>query len=642
MKFRYDINGLRAIAVIAVVLFHFNPSWVPGGFAGVDVFFVISGFLMTGIIFKGLEKNSFNLFTFYVARANRIIPAMAVLCLVLLVFGWFYLSPIDYPRLGKDVASSLGFFSNFIYSREFGYFDLGIHEKWLLHTWSLSVEWQFYIVFPIALLIFKTFIPLLQLKRLLIFGTVLLFGFSVFATTEWPRSAYYLLPTRAWEMMFGGIAYLYPLLLKERQKKYFEWIGIALIISAYAFISSTTPWPGHLALLPVLGAYLVIIANNQNSIITNNTVFQMLGKWSYSIYLWHWPIVVFGHYIGAEHWWIYGIPLSVLFGYLSYTFIESFKWQPRQEWKSLGAVKPLWMTMLIGGMATFVYLTEGVKGHYSPAVVTASDEQLNKNPHHCMIGQADKTASLKNCYIGNKDNIKALVIGDSHADSLTTALTSELNLKEEGAATLIRANCPFIVNAKDNRSSDICYQENFSRLEEVQKKYVGTPIVIIGRWTAYIYGQSDPARIRNGDNRASMYFGDERYMDENRLLQEFSKNLTQTLCALPKNSPIYITQPVPEMGTNVPATMTKALLFGEEKIDLSIEDDLYFERNTNIRRIISDAATTCKAVVLDPSEILCQKGRCIADVNGRPIYFDGDHLNEFGNKLLTPMFSKYF
>mgnify|MGYP003575167225 CR=1 FL=1 len=641
MTFRYDINGLRAIAVIAVVLFHFNPLWVPGGFAGVDVFFVISGFLMTGIIFKGLENNSFSLFKFYVARANRIIPAMAVLCLAMLVFGWFYLSPVDYPRLGKDVASSLGFLSNFFYAREFGYFEQGIHEKWLLHTWSLSVEWQFYIIFPIALLILKTFFSLLQLKRLLVLGTILLFGFSVFATAEWPRSAYYLLPTRAWEMMFGGIAYFYPLLLKDSQKKYVEWMGIALIISSYALISSSTPWPGHLALLPVLGAYLIIIANNQNSIITNNPPFQWLGKWSYSIYLWHWPIVVFGHYVEVDHWWVYGIPLSILFGYLSYTFIERYQWQPLQEWKSVGLVKPLWMAMLIAGTASFVYLTEGVKGHYPPAVVTASDEQLNKNPHRCMIGQADKTESLKQCYIGNKDNIKALVIGDSHADSVTTALTSELDLKAEGAVTFIRANCPFVINAKDNRNSDICYEENFSRLEQA-KNYAGTPIIIISRWTAYIYGQSDPKRIRNGDNRASMYFGEEKYMAEAQLLQEFSKNLTTTLCSLPKTSPKFIMQPVPEMGTNVPATMTKALLFGEENIDLSIEDDLYFARNSNIRRIISDAATTCKAVVLDPSEILCQKGRCIADINGRPIYFDGDHLNEFGNKLLTPLFNKYF
>jgi peptidoglycan/LPS O-acetylase OafA/YrhL len=146
LQFRKDLNGLRAIAVVAVVLFHFNASWMPGGFAGVDVFFVISGFLMTGIIFRGIEQKNFSILRFYVARANRIIPALAVLCLFLLVFGWFYLTPLDYKALGKHAAGSMGFLSNFMYMRESGYFDAASREKWLLHTWSLSVEWQFYII----------------------------------------------------------------------------------------------------------------------------------------------------------------------------------------------------------------------------------------------------------------------------------------------------------------------------------------------------------------------------------------------------------------------------------------------------------------------------------------------------------------
>lgn len=145
MEFRKDINGLRAFAVIAVVLFHFNSAWSPGGFAGVDVFFVISGFLMTSIIFRGIEQNSFSVIKFYIARANRIIPALALLCFVLLVGGWFYLTPVEYKALGKHAASSVSFVSNFIYLTEAGYFAASSHEKWLLHTWSLSVEWQFYI-----------------------------------------------------------------------------------------------------------------------------------------------------------------------------------------------------------------------------------------------------------------------------------------------------------------------------------------------------------------------------------------------------------------------------------------------------------------------------------------------------------------
>ena len=324
MNFRYDINGLRAIAVIAVVLFHFNPAWVPGGFAGVDVFFVISGFLMTGIIFRGLENNNFNLFKFYVARANRIIPALAVLCLTLLIFGWFYLAPLDYKLLGKHTYKSLFFVSNHTYLKEAGYFDSSSYEKWLLHTWSLSVEWQFYILYPIVIIFLKRYLSLENLKRWILTGVVLGFILNVIATIKWPDSAYYLLPTRAWEMMMGGVAFLYPCSLSESRKKAVEFTGLSLILGSYAFVSSDIPWPGHFALLPVLGAYLMIVANQQSSFITNNTFFQYLGKWSYSIYLWHWPVVVIGYYFDIQYWTLYGLPLSLIFGVISFKLIENY------------------------------------------------------------------------------------------------------------------------------------------------------------------------------------------------------------------------------------------------------------------------------------------------------------------------------
>ena len=194
-SFRYDINGLRAIAVIAVVLFHFNASWMPGGFAGVDVFFVISGFLMTGIIFRGIEQENFSILKFYVARANRIIPALAVLCLILLIFGWFYLTPLDYKSLGKHAATSVSFLSNIVYWRESGYFDAASHEKWLLHTWSLSVEWQFYIIYPLILVAMRKFMSIKTMKYLLLVGTILGFIFCVIATYKWPNPSiiFYLL-----------------------------------------------------------------------------------------------------------------------------------------------------------------------------------------------------------------------------------------------------------------------------------------------------------------------------------------------------------------------------------------------------------------------------------------------------------------
>lgn len=264
MKFRHDINGLRAIAVIAVVLFHFNSSWAPGGFAGVDVFFVISGFLMTGIIFRGIEKEDFSVLKFYLARANRIVPALTLLCVVLLICGWYFLTPSDYKTLGNHAISSIAFLSNFIYYLGSGYFDADSHEKWLLHTWSLSVEWQFYVIYPLLLLALRKFVSINKLKIAVVVATIFGFTFSAWATYKYPSASYYLFPMRAWEMMAGGIAYLYPIYLSRSNRRLVECIGIALIIASYLLISSDDLWPGYLAIFPVLGSFLVIQADRKS------------------------------------------------------------------------------------------------------------------------------------------------------------------------------------------------------------------------------------------------------------------------------------------------------------------------------------------------------------------------------------------
>jgi peptidoglycan/LPS O-acetylase OafA/YrhL len=329
MEFRKDINGLRAIAVIAVVLYHFNADWLAGGFAGVDVFFVISGFLMTGIIFRGIEQNSFSILTFYIARANRIIPALAALCIALLVFGWFVLTPLDYKMLGKHVATSIAFLSNFQYFNESAnYFDASSHTKWLLHTWSLSAEWQFYILYPLILVTIHKFIPLNAIKKIILFGTVFAFAFSVFATYKWPDFSYYLLPTRAWEMMIGGVAYLYPFNVKDRHKHILEWAGGILIFSSYLLISKYNPWPGYLAIIPVMGAFLIIQAQRVDSLLTSNIISQKIGAWSYSIYLWHWPLVVAITFFSlSSNYIVPSILLSVFLGFLSHKYIEKIKFR---------------------------------------------------------------------------------------------------------------------------------------------------------------------------------------------------------------------------------------------------------------------------------------------------------------------------
>jgi peptidoglycan/LPS O-acetylase OafA/YrhL len=208
-NFRSDINGLRAWAVVAVVFYHFGIPGFGGGFVGVDVFFVISGFLMTGIVIRGLERDDLSLFGFYMARARRIVPALVGLCAVLLGLGWLLLLPPDYQMLATHSAYSLAFLSNVEFWLEAGYFDSASHEKWLLHTWSLSVEWQFYLILPVVLWVVWRIRPGRTMQMWAVGLTLLASSAaSIWTTSTQPSAAFYLLHTRAWEMLGGGLVFL--------------------------------------------------------------------------------------------------------------------------------------------------------------------------------------------------------------------------------------------------------------------------------------------------------------------------------------------------------------------------------------------------------------------------------------------------
>lgn len=571
---------------------------------------------------------------FYVARANRIVPALAVLCIVLLVFGWFYLIPLDYRALGKHVTGSISFLSNFLYWKEAGYFDAASHEKWLLHTWSLSVEWQFYIIYPLVLVFIRKFMSIKAMKVTILLGTALCFIFSVIITYKWPSPAYYLLPTRAWEMMVGGVAYIYPITLKEKQKRILEWLGLTLIFCSYLFISKEDPWPGYLAVFPVLGAFLIIQAQRNSSFITSNIIFQKIGAWSYSIYLWHWPLVVAIYYYSLNDMFIYiGISLSVLFGFLSNKYIEKMKF--KNNFSSLISYlkcKPVYMVLLIGFIGSSIFKLNGVEGHYLDAVVIANNEARNRNPYKCIVDNKFP------CYIGNKENIKAIIVGDSHANALTTAVAHVFDLKESGIIALTKSNCPFIMNMTSNNSSN-CYEENIRRMNYLNSNYTKVPVFWVSRTGVYLYGQSNPRRIKDiRDTQPSIYFTNDHNKADKALHDKLQDNLNLTIGKLIVNHPVHIVHPTPEMRQNIPTELAKNIHLGLADNDLSLGYELYIQRNRKIRKLLNEVANKHSIEVLDPIPYLCPNNRCMAQFEGRPIYYDGDHLSEYGNKLLTPMF----
>lgn len=428
--FRKDVNGLRALAVVGVLLFHFMPGSLTGGYAGVDVFFVISGYLMTAIIYGGLQKGTFSVWHFYLKRANRIVPALAVLCLAMLLAGWFFLEPSDYRTVGLHVASSVSFLSNMVYWQQADYFDSASHEKWLLHTWSLSVEWQFYIIFPLIALILARYFTVSRARWILAGLAVLSLGASWLLAVLEPVGAFYLFPSRAWEMILGGLVFLFALDAPPRLKPLLTWGGLVLIILSYVLVDAATLWPAPVALLPTFGTFCVIVANSDDSPLSTNPVMQWLGRISYSLYLWHWPVVVLGNYlqISRSPWFIAGgLAASLALGHLSYTFVEQRMGSTRKPARSFGQfvrAEVLMGAVVVGSLGLAVLLASGFSMRADQAFARTIRNQVmpTRSNGYCFYS-FNKEATLQvsaeqgtHCLLGSRDGPpRGLLFGDSYA-----------------------------------------------------------------------------------------------------------------------------------------------------------------------------------------------------------------------------------
>lgn len=627
MQFRKDLNGLRAIAVIAVVLFHFNASWIPGGFAGVDVFFVISGFLMTGIIFRGLEQENFSIISFYISRANRIIPALALLCLVLLLFGWFYIIPPDYTELGKHALSSVTFLSNFVFWTEAGYFDAASQEKWLLHTWSLSVEWQFYLIYPLILVAAKQYFTLKIIKLTVLIGSIVSFILAVIATYKSPDAAYFLLPTRAWEMLVGGVAYLYPFELNqnERNKKLLERLGVILILGTYLLMSEESPWPGYLAIFPVLGAFFIIQAQRNDSIITSNQVFQKLGTWSYSIYLWHWPLVVAIYYFSLNEQFIYvGIALSVLLGFLSYKYIEKIKFKPNfDNIFSYLKCKPIYMVLIVGACGMVVYKEDGfiafTSTEYQYLIVNANPSPLRSK---CHIEEYQKSANACEYF---KEKIVWATFGDSHATEIAYALAEKLKLDDIGLKHFSFSGCKPSYKESENFSKCAKWYN-----ETVQYLVENTDIKNV------VFNHRFTMQLLGGNGFGYPQHANFEITEE---VSRMTENMDELILLLAsKKNNIYIFYPVPELPSNINQLIDQSFRHKDSLLEV-LGTDLawYQERNKYIINHFENANYPENVHLLKPQDVYCDKQTCYAVKDGIPLYFDDNHPSLMGAAKLVEL-----
>lgn len=368
-NYRPDIDGLRAFAVLAVVGFHAFPEWVRGGFVGVDIFFVISGYLITSIIFKNLEVGGFSFSEFYARRIKRIFPALLVVLIACLFFGWIALLADEYKQLSGHVVAGVGFFSNIAYWNEAGYFDNAADTKPLLHLWSLGIEEQFYIVWP--LLLWIAWKQKFNLLIITFFIFLISFLLNINIVTENTVKAFYSPMTRIWELLTGSILsyfIIYRRISPERfgraKSNMFSVVGFLVLIFSIIFIKKDYFFPGWVAIFPVIGSFLIICAGNTsivNSKILSNKIAIWFGQISFPLYLWHWPILSLSRLIEgqtAERTTRFGLVLlSILLAWLTYKFIEKYV---RLSKGNSYTIVLIIIGLFTASFSSYVYLKNGI------------------------------------------------------------------------------------------------------------------------------------------------------------------------------------------------------------------------------------------------------------------------------------------
>ncbi|MFL1391130.1 acyltransferase family protein [Pseudomonas tritici] len=596
---------------------------------------------------KQNHKTKISIVNFYLSRACRILPALICLCASMLIIGWLLLSPAEYSSLGEHVGSSILFISNIVFWREGGYFDSASEEKLLLHTWSLSVEWQFYVIYPIVLATLWKILPnKLFISVVILTGIALSLGISVALVKNYPSAAFYLLPSRAWEMLGGAIAFLacQKIILNKPKKIAVETLGISTIAISIIIFSPDTPWPSWQALLPVVATMLVLIAARDDSIFTTSKLTQWVGNCSYSIYLWHWPISV-----ALIHFQIKEIPVAVgsaliltlVFGWVSYRYIESpsrRRLTSISRWASAGAIIIAALIVSIPG-AVLIY-TNGYPSRFKPEIVTVFNAAKDLNPrwYECAAGVFDQKpgqSEYSGCVYGNSGKLGAVIIGDSHAMSVVSAL--KLSFPDSDVLQWTTSACPITTGIQSTMKNYQCSQFNSWLIEKTKKLPNDIPIYIVNRYSLYLSGPNEHNK-EQADRTASTSFGGSNFGTA-EFAMKMRRGMIESSCELAKNHKVHMLLPIPELKLESAKIMGRSMIFGNHQ-RTSISTQEYFDRHQFILETLNIAAKQCGITLIDPTTILCRTGRCWGDIDGSPVYFDDDHLNVFGASLLTPLFTE--
>jgi peptidoglycan/LPS O-acetylase OafA/YrhL len=644
-RYRPEIDGLRAIAVMAVLLFHLDLG-LAGGYVGVDVFFVISGYLITKLVVRDLAEDGFSILTFWERRVRRIFPALFAMMAVTLVAGYFLLLPWDYEDLGRSVTAMAAFVSNFFFLSQSGYFDGPAELKPLLHTWSLAVEEQFYLLYPALLaLLWHRYRPGLQ--PVLIALWILSFVTSAVGVHQFPEATFYLLPTRAWELLTGALLALnvLPARVPAMVRQILSAVGLSAILAAAFFYHPSTPFPGFAALLPCLGAAAFIAANDGRMTGTGQLLASrpvvFVGLISYSLYLWHWPAIAFyqrlvpgGPDIVAA---LLILAASFVVATLSWWLIERpFRrktWLPQRRQLLRAGIIAIVAGLAAGGLLDAV---DGIESRV-PASVLAMAEK-NRNPDYRKPTSIEQLANgellVLGHGVGNEQAIDFLLWGDSHAMAIAPEidrLAGELGLS--GRASLRAGTPPMLGVWIDHRKigrQPIAY--NAAVLDYVARERIPN-VIIVGRWRKYLLGDEDgPLNgvvIDQNVDRASVAGAQRAFEDA----------IAATVAALGElGVHVYLVRQVPDHRSDIPRQLADRLWRGTHVQQLGVDRQRHDIDMQQVDALFARLASP-NVTVIDPAPRLFDElGQPILLYDGKSLYLDPDHVSDAGAHFLQPVF----
>ncbi|MBA2965411.1 MULTISPECIES: acyltransferase family protein [Ramlibacter] len=654
--YRPDIDGLRALAVLAVVVYHAFPQWLPGGFTGVDVFFVISGYLITGIVLGELALDRFSLTDFYARRVRRIFPPLLLVLVACWASGWFVLLPDEYSHLGRYVQGGAAFVANFTAMKEAGYFDSAIEMKPLLHLWSLAVEEQFYLVWPL-LLWFAARRRMALVVAIAVLGAC---SFAVALVADQEGSArYFSTQARGWQLLCGALLAMVagqpapswaraigvrlPTFAKARANVA-ATVGLALVAAGVISLNKVSAVPAPGGLLPVVGTSLMIYAGSRawvNRRILSHAWLVALGLASYSLYLWHWPLLSLLHIAEGREpsAWIRAaaVGVAVLLAAGTYQFVEL---PLRRHHRPRAAALVLLPAMAI--VCTVGWLTARYDGFEfrKQALHDALGDLKTPRVVDDIYCRAAHPYARSGCYDSpNRHAATLFMVGDSHMDALAVGFRrmAEADELPFNLTTIGQGGCGPLLDVEaywpGTGASQHCRDIVTPALQEALARADVRWVMLVGRhalWTEGTgFGNAERTWI---ENRWRHSYADE----EGTSAQAFERGLNRTLDELERaGKRVVFVHQVPEFGFQPRSCLTGFRQFTPKPCDISRAEVEF--RQKSYRDVVSRVLATRPAVIeFDPLPRFCDSVRCSPfDADGKPLYLDDDHLNWRGAEAVA-------